>query len=112
MHIKTGMNVRVIRGNHRVQEGKVLYAFPKKDKVIIEGVNLIKRHTKPSQDNPQGGIVEKEASLHISNLMVLHSGKPTRIGYKKLDDGTKIRIANKTGEEIGWDWWQVKKIYQ
>lgn len=101
MHIKTGMNVRVIRGNHRGQEGKVLYAFPKNDRVIIEGVNLIKRHTKPSQDNPQGGIVEKEASLHISNLMVLHSGKPTRIGYKKLDDGTKIRIANKTGEEIG-----------
>ena len=61
----------------------------------------IKRHTKPSQDNPQGGIVEKEASLHISNLMVLHSGKPTRIGYKKLEDGTKVRIANKTGEEIG-----------
>ena len=91
MHIKSGMTVRVIRGNHRGQEGKVLYAFPKKDRVIIEGVNLI----------PQGGIVEKEAALHISNLMVLHSGRPTRIGYKKLDDGTKVRIANKTGEEIG-----------
>lgn len=101
MHIKQGMTVRVIRGNHRGEEGKVLHVFPKKERVIIEGVNLIKRHTRPSQENPQGGIVEKEAALHISNLMVIHGGKPTRVGYKKLDDGSKVRVAVKTGEEIG-----------
>ena len=101
MHIKQGMTVRVIHGNHRGEEGKVLYVFPKKERVIIEGVNLIKRHTRPSQENPQGGIVEKEAALHVSNLMVVHGGKPTRVGYKKLDDGSKVRVAVKTGEEIG-----------
>ena len=101
MHIKQGMTVRVIRVNHRGEEGKVLYVFPKKERVIIEGVNLIKRHTRPSQENPQGGIVEKEAALHVSNLMVVHGGKPTRVGYKKLDDGSKVRVAVKTGEEIG-----------
>ena len=86
MHLKTGMTVRVISGNHKGKEGKRLYVHPKKERVIIEGVNLIKRHTKPSQDNPQGGIVEREGSIHISNVMLIHSGKPTRIGYKKLDD--------------------------
>ena len=101
MHVKQGMTVRVIRGNHRGEEGKVLHVFPKKERVIIEGVNLIKRHTRPSQENPQGGIVEKEAALHVSNLMVVHGGKPTRVGYKKLDDGSKVRVAVKTGEEIG-----------
>ena len=100
MNFKTGMNVRVIRGNHRGQEGKILYVFPKKERVIIEGVNLIKRHTRPSQENPQGGIVEKEGSIHVSNVMLVHSGKPTRIGYKKLDDGSKVRISIRTGEEI------------
>ena len=99
MHIKSGMTVRVIRGNHRGQEGKVLYAFPKKDRVIIEGVNLIKRHTKPSQDNPQGGIVEKEAPLHISNVMILQSGNVSRLGYKIMEDGSKIRVLKKTNEE-------------
>ena len=100
MNIKTGMNVRVIRGNHRGQEGKILYVFPKKERVIIEGVNLIKRHTRPSQENPQGGIVEKEGSIDVSNVMLVHSGKPTRIGYKKLDDGSKVRVSIRTGEEI------------
>ena len=101
MHIKTGMTVRVIRGNHRGEEGKVLHINPKKERVIIEGVNLIKRHTRPSQDNPQGGIIEKEAALHVSNIMVVYGGKPTRVGYKILDDGSKVRVAVKTGEEMG-----------
>ena len=101
MHIKTGMTVRVIRGNHRGEEGKVLHIYPKKERVIIEGVNLIKRHTRPSQENPQGGIIEKEAALHVSNIMVVYGGKPTRVGYKILDDGSKVRVAVKTGEEIG-----------
>ncbi|HCI15337.1 MAG: 50S ribosomal protein L24 [Candidatus Marinimicrobia bacterium] len=101
MNIKKGMAVRVISGNSRGEEGKVLHVFPKKDRIIIEGVNLIKRHTRPSQDNPQGGIVEREGALHVSNVMVVHGGKPTRVGFKKLDDGTKIRVSKRTGEEIG-----------
>lgn len=95
------MAVRVISGNSRGEEGKVLHVFPKKDRIIIEGVNLIKRHTRPSQDNPQGGIVEREGALHVSNVMVVHGGKPTRVGFKRLDDGTKIRVSKRTGEEIG-----------
>ncbi len=101
MNVKKGMTVRVISGNHKGEEGKVLFVFPKKDRILVEGVNFIKRHTRPSQDNPQGGIVEKEAPVHVSNVMVLHGGSPTRIGYKRLEDGSKVRIAKKTGEELG-----------
>ena len=100
MHIKKGMTVRVISGNNRGEEGKVLHVFPKKERVIVEGVNFIKRHTRPSQENPQGGIAEREGTLHVSNVMVVHDGSPTRIGYKKLESGLKVRIASKTGEEI------------
>ena len=101
MNIKKGMSVHVISGNHRGEEGKVLHIFPKKERIIIEGVNFIKRHTRASKDNPQGGIVESEGTLHVSNVMVVHGGKPTRIGYKKLEDGSKVRISKRTGEEIG-----------
>ena len=100
MHIKKGMTVRVMSGNNRGEEGKVLHVFPKKERVIVEGVNFIKRHTRPSQENPQGGIVEREGTLHVSNVMVVHDGRTTRIGYKKLESGFKVRIASKTGEEI------------
>ena len=94
------MIVKVISGNHKGKEGKILRVIKDKNRVIIEGVNLIKKHTKPSQENPKGGIVEKEGSLHVSNVMFIHSGNPTRIGYKKLDDGSKVRISVKNGEEI------------
>ena len=101
MHIKKGMTVRVMSGNNRGEEGKVLHVFPKKERVIVEGINFIKRHTRPSQENPQGGIVEREGTLHVSNVMVVHDGRTTRIGYKKLEIGLKVRIASNTGEEIG-----------
>jgi len=94
------MNVKIIRGNHKGKEGKVLRVINDKDRVIVEGVNLIKKHTKPSQENPKGGIVEREGSLHVSNVMYVHSGSPTRIGYKKLEDGSKVRVSIKSGEEI------------
>jgi len=84
-----------------VRKEKYFMYSQKKERIIIEGVNLIKRHTRPSQDNPQGGIVEREGTLHVSNVMVVHGGKPTRIGYKKLEDGSKVRISKRTGEEIG-----------
>lgn len=101
MHIVKGMTVRVIRGNNRGEEGKVLFVFLKTQRVIVEGVNFIKRHTKPTQDNPKGGIIEKEAAMHVSNLMVVHGGEPTKIGYKIREDGKKVRISKKTGAEIG-----------
>ena len=100
MHVKKGMNVRIISGNHKGLEGKILNVFPAKQRVIVEGVNFIKKATRPTQDNPSGGVVEREAAIHVSNIMVLHSGIPTRIGYKKLEDGSKVRIAKKTNEEI------------
>jgi len=100
MHIIKGMTVKVISGNHKGQSGKVLDVFPKKMKAIVEGVNFRKRSVRPTQDNPSGGYVEREAPLHLSNLMVLHNDKPTRIGYKKLEDGKKVRISVRTKEEL------------
>tara|TARA_B100001250_G_scaffold219815_1_gene188590 strand:+ start:529 stop:840 length:312 start_codon:yes stop_codon:yes gene_type:complete len=99
MLIKKGMIVRVISGAHRGAEGKVLFVSPKRKRIIVEGVNFIKKSTRPTQENPNGGIVEKEASLHISNVMVSQNGKISRIGYKILDNGSKVRIFKKTNED-------------
>ena len=99
MLIKKGMTVRVVSGAHTGMEGKILFVSPKKQRVIIEGVNFIKKSTRPSQENPNGGIVEKEASLHISNVMILQAGEVSRVGYKILDNGPKVRIFKKTNEE-------------
>jgi len=99
MFIKKGMTVKIISGAHRGMEGKVLFVSPKKKRVIVEGINFIKKSTRPTQDNPSGGIVEKEASIHISNVMILQGGEVSRIGYKILDDGSKVRIFKKTNEE-------------
>ena len=100
MHVKKGMLVKIISGNHKGMEGKILNVFPEKNRVIVEGVNFRKRASRPTQENPSGGFVEREAPLNISNVMVLNNGTPTRIGYKILDDGNKIRISKKTEEEI------------
>ena len=99
MVIKKGMTVKVVSGAHKGSEGKVLFVSPKKQRVIVEGVNFIKKSTRPSQENPNGGIVEKEASIHVSNVMVLQNGEASRIGYKILEDGSKVRIFKKTNEE-------------
>ena len=100
MHIVKGMIVKVISGNHKGQSGKVLDVFPKKMKAIVEGVNFRKRSVRPTQDNPSGGYVDREAPLHLSNLMVLHNDQATRVGYKKLENGKKVRISVKTREEL------------
>jgi len=99
MFLKKCMIVRVMSGAHKGMEGKILLVSPKKQRIIIEGVNFIKKSMRPSQDNPNGGIVEKEASLHISNVMILQGGQVSRVGYKVLDDGSKVRIFKKTNEE-------------
>ena len=92
--------VKVIAGNFKGYEGKVLKVYPKDDRVIVEGVNFVKKALRPTQQNPQGGIAEKEAPIHISNVQLLHNGEPTKIGYKILDNGEKVRVAKNTGEII------------
>ena len=93
LHIKVGDIVKVISGEHRGQDGKVLSIDRNKERVLVESVNVVKRHTKPDAANPQGGIVEKEAGLHISNLMLVNNNEPTRIGRKKNKDGKLVRFA-------------------
>ena len=100
MKIKSGDTVKVISGNYRGKIGKVLLVQPKRNRAVVEGINFAKRHTKPSQKNPQGGIVEREASIHISNLMLVVNNTPTRVGYTWLDDGRKVRFAKKIGETV------------
>jgi|TARA_Y100000310_G_C20157639_1_gene567615 large subunit ribosomal protein L24 len=100
MHIKIGDSVKVIKGEYRGKSGKILKVFPGNNRVIVEGVNFVKRHSRPTQQNPQGGIVEKEASIHVSNVMYFVSGKTTRVGYRVLDSGRKVRVAKNSGEDI------------
>jgi len=100
VHVKKNDNVKVIAGKDRGREGKILKVFPEANRVIIEGVNLVKRHTKPNQSNPQGGIVEKEAPIHASNVMLVVNGETTRSSVRVLNDGKKVRVAKKTGEIV------------
>lgn len=99
--IKKGDEVVVLTGRDRGKKGEVLRVLPKESRVLVQGVNMIKRHTRPRPGEP-GGIVDKEAALHISN--VAHAdpkdGKPTRVGYKVLADGRKVRVARRSGEVI------------
>lgn len=101
MHVKKGDKVKVISGKDKGQVGTILEAYPKKDRVLVEGVNMIKKHSKPTNDNPQGGIVTKEAPIHVSNVMPLDpkTGEPTRVGYQVVD-GKKVRIAKKSGQSL------------
>ena len=100
LHVKKGDTVMVIAGEDKGKTGKVLEVLRDKDRVIVEGVNMIKRHTKPNSQHPQGAIVEREAAIHISNAQLMDStGKPVKVGYK-VEDGKKIRFARKSGEEI------------
>ena len=100
MKIKKGDTVQIIAGNDSGKTGRVIKVFLDKDRVVVEGVNMVKKHARPTQDNPQGGIIEKEATIHISNVMLVASGKPTRVGYKTLEDGRKVKYAKTTGEII------------
>jgi len=100
MKIKKGDTVKVISGNYRGKTGKVLKVVPKRNRAIVEGINFIKRHTRPSQNIPKGGIIEREATIHISNLMLVVSNTPTRVGYTRLEDGKKVRFAKKIGETV------------
>ena len=99
MKIKKGDTVKVIAGKDKDKEGKVVAVDKKNGKVVVEGVNMVTKHTKPSAANQNGGIIQKEAPIDASNVMYLHNGKATRIGFK-VEDGKKVRVAKSTGEVI------------
>lgn len=99
LHIKKGDTVVVISGESKGKEGKILSIDRAKNRAIVEGVNLVKKHSKPNAKSPQGGILEMEAPIQISNLMVVVNGKPSRIG-RKVENGKIVRYAKKSGEEI------------
>ena len=100
LKIKSGDTVRVIAGDHKGQEGKVQKVLREKNKAIVEGINMISKHEKPSASNPQGGIKEKEAPIHVSNLALIDkNGNTTRVGYRE-EDGKKVRFSKKSNEVI------------
>lgn len=102
LHIKKGDTVFVNAGDNKGQQGRVLEIIAEKDKAIVEGINMVSKHTKPTSKHPQGGIIKKEAPVHISNLNVIDpsSGKPTRVGRRLNDKNKLVRYAKKSGEEI------------
>ncbi|HET8576029.1 MAG TPA: 50S ribosomal protein L24 [Methylomirabilota bacterium] len=101
-HVRKGDTVMVVAGKERGKRGKVLRVFPEKNRVVIERINMIKKHQRPTQKLRQGGIIEREGSIHLSNVMLVDptGDKPTRVGMKALADGRKVRVAKKSGELI------------
>lgn len=101
LRIKTGDTVRVIAGDHKGSEGKVISVDREKNKALVEGINMVSKHEKPSAQNPQGGIVKKEAPMHVSNLSLIDSktGDTTRVGFE-VRDGKKVRFSKKSNEVI------------
>lgn len=102
IHIKKGDTVYVNTGEDRGQQGRVLEVYPKQYRALVEGINMVSKHTKPNSDNPQGGIIQKEAPVDISNLRLVDpsTGEPTRIGRKLDNNGKLVRYSKKSGEEI------------
>jgi large subunit ribosomal protein L24 len=102
LHVKKDDNIIVISGKDKGKKGRIIAAYPRENRVLVEGVNMVKRHTRPNPTNQHGGIIEREAPIHVSNVMHIDpkSGKPTRVGSKTLENGKKIRIAKRSGESI------------
>ncbi len=102
LHVRKDDKVKVISGKDRGKEGKILKVFPQEGRVIVKGVSIIKKHMKPSQDNPEGGIIEKEAPIDASNVMLIcnNCGAPSRTGKKILDNGDKVRFCKKCEKDI------------
>jgi large subunit ribosomal protein L24 len=101
-HVRKGDTVIVVAGKERGKKGKVLRVIPEKGRVVVERINMIKKHQKPTQKIRQGGIIEREGAIHLSNVMLVdpNSDKPTRIGMKALSDGKKVRVAKRSGEML------------
>ena len=100
MKLKKGDTVEVITGKDKGKQGEIEHVYPKSNKIIVQGINIAAKHSKPSRANEQGGIIDKDMPLDASNVMLVHKGKKVRVGYKINDDGTKVRIARPSGEEI------------
>ena len=102
MHIKKGDTVYVNAGNDRGKTGRVVRVLVKKNRAVVEGINMVSKSVKPSAKHPQGGIIKMEAPIHVSNLNLIDpkSGKPTRVGYRINEEGKKVRYSKKSGEEI------------
>ena len=101
MKLKKGDPVVVLSGKDKGKEGTVLRVLPKEGKVIVEGVNIAKKHQRPVRATMQAGIIDKDMPMDASNVAYVHKGKPTRLGYRFDDDGKKVRVARRTGEVIG-----------
>lgn len=105
LHVKKGDEVKVIAGNEKGKEGRILAVFPEKERVLVEGINMRVHHDQPTQENPQGGRIEREVAIHVSNVMVIDpsTGEPTRIGRKRIEEdggGRWVRYAKTSGEII------------
>jgi large subunit ribosomal protein L24 len=100
MKLRKGDLVVVTTGKDKGTEGEIIRVLPKENKVIVAGANIAKKHQKPTKANTPGGIIDKDMPLDASNVMLVHKGQPTRVGYRVLEDGTKVRIAKRTGEVI------------
>lgn len=100
--VHKGDEVVVIAGKHKGRRGAVLSVLPKDNRVVVQGVNVVTKHVKPIKDNPQGGIVKREAAIHISNVMLADpaTGDPTRVRFQTLESGRKVRVAAKSGQQI------------
>jgi len=100
-HVRKGDLVQVITGDDRGRQGTILRVVPKRDLVFVQGINVHKKHVKPSQGNPQGAVIDKEMPMHISNVLPVVDGKPTRVRFVEKPDGSKVRVAVSTGAQIG-----------
>ena len=100
MKIKKGDMVKIISGNDKGKTGRIIKTFLSKDRILVEGVNIVKKHSRPSQENPQGAILEKELSIHVSNAMYLNGNNPTKIGIKRVKGGNKTRFSKLTNKDI------------
>ena len=100
MKIIKGDTVKVISGTDLGKTGRVIKIYPKRDRIIVEGINLVKKHSRPTQENPQGGIIEKESTIHVSNTKLVVGKNETKVGYKILNDGKKVRVSKKNGDII------------
>ena len=101
MKLRKGDTVKVIAGKDRGQEGEVVQVFPADNKVLVNGINTAKKHSKARRANQQGGIIDRDMPVDASNVMLVYKGKPTRVGYRIQKDGTKVRVAKRSNEVIG-----------
>jgi len=100
MKIKTGDLVEIISGSYNKKQGKVLKVINSRARLVVQGINMLKKHMRPTQESPQGSIIEKEGSIHVSNAKLVNGGVATRVGYKFLKDGKKVRFSKKTNKAI------------